>query len=535
MSLQARIQAFKDSLTPAEQEQYEAMRKQRESMPESMSFEAFKRQYWRKYQRAQFDTLLDTYLAQVAEYVLTEGASGIARLAVFAPPRHGKSYRISRMFPAWMFAQKPDLRAIIASYGQSLSEAHSRAIRNLIEGETYRQQFPKTRLATTNLQQWDTTAGGSLIAGSVGGALVGHGGSLILIDDPVKSRQEAESATLRERAREWYNNDLLSRLEEPGGAIVLMATRYHQDDLSGYLLNDEDSDEWTVLTMPALAEENDPLGREIGAALWPEKYPVELLEKRRAKMGEYAWSSLYQQHPQAKGAGSFDTQLIEVLEVAPECKRVVRFYDLAVSGRTSKRTDYSVGLKLGVTHDERFIVLDVWRRQLSPADVAKGIKQNAAIDGTGCRIRLEAENSARVQLDFLLRDPDLRAYTIDSRSPVGDKFTRAQPVAARAMAGRLAIVRAGWNRAFLDELAMFPQVDHDDQTDALSGAYDMLATVVLALPFVLGGNVGFASLELGTKQILLPDGSWETVPIDTPNPVDMDTAQARRLQAGIIN
>lgn len=438
----------------------------------AMSFEAFKVQFWRKYQRAIFDTLLDEKLAQVAEYLLTDGASGISRLACFAPPRHGKSMRISRMFPAWLYSQMPDLRAMIASYGQSLSEANSRAIRNIMDSQTYKETFPQTRLATTNIQQWETAAGGILTAGSVGASITGHGGRLVIIDDPVKSRQEAESPTFRERAKQWYDNDLLSRLEEPG-AIVLMATRFHQDDLSSYLLDTELGDEWTVLNFPALAEENDLLGREFGAALWPEKYPVSILQKRRAKMGEYAWNSLYQQRPIALEGGIFKRDWFSVTNGLPEMLRVVRAWDLAMSSRTT--ADYTVGVKMGLGIDGRYYILDVVRFQKEWGEVTPKIAEIAILDGRDIPIGIEKAGYMSRAVQELCTDSRLHHHVITGFEVDSDKVTRAAPLASRAAAGLVSVLDRYWTEPYLEEMCSFNSAPHDDQVDASSLAYAFLA------------------------------------------------------------
>jgi len=184
----------------------------------------------------------------------------------------------------------------------------------------------------------------------------------------------------------------------------------------------------------------------------------------------------------------FDATKIEVVDYVPECTQVVRFYDLAVTAK--KTSDYTVGLKLGITADERPVILDVYRAQRELPDVQEAIVQNAQMDGVSVPFRLEAEKAGIVQLQFLLRDPRMRSFTLDAKAPEGDKYTRAAPVAARVNAGRVLMVKAAWNRALLDEIAVFPQGEHDDQVDALSGAYGMLESMPMAAPtrIRLGGK-----------------------------------------------
>jgi predicted phage terminase large subunit-like protein len=472
------VKELTNYLTEAELEELEILLSQEFGTPTTngLSLTDFKRKFWAAYQHQSFMELIDEKLTQVTQYVLSGGQTGISRLMIFLPPRHSKTTTTSRLFPAWFFTQAPHLRIIMASYGATLAYRNSRIVRNLISRSDYQATYPNVRLASDSsaVDEWDIADNdGGLIAAGVGGGITGHGGNLIILDDLVKSRAEAESETYRQRVKDWYENDLLTRLEEPGGAIILMMTRWHMDDLAGYLLESE-RDKWDVLSLPALALENDPLGREVGEALWAERYSVDILNERRARMGEYAFNSLYQQSPMPSKGGLFDIGKIEVIDLTPECKQIVRFYDLAVTAK--KHSDYTAGAKIGITQDEDIIILHIYRVQKVMPDVEKDIAQNANLDGRKTYIRLEAEKAGIVQLDYLLRRPDMRGYTIDAVPPVGDKYTRAQPFASRVNAGKVKMLRGAWNRALLDEMAMFPMGAHDDQIDALSGAYEMCAT-----------------------------------------------------------
>jgi predicted phage terminase large subunit-like protein len=449
----------------------------------SVSFADFKARAYPRFIPTAFHALLDSYLEQVELYVRTGGKQGIGRLMVFMPPRHGKSLSVSKLFPAWFIGRNPDARMIMASYGASLAKKNSRFVRNMIKGKRYQEVFPDVKLAddTASAQEWDIAdhEGGAVSAG-VGGGITGHGANLLIIDDPVKSRHEAESQIYRDNLVEWYG-DAYTRLEEPGGAVILMHTRWHEDDLAGHLLADG-TDEWTVLSLPALAESDDPIGRTEGAALWPDRYDVPKLNKIEENLGEYRFTAEYQQKPKAKAGALFDTALITVIDHLPACKAIVRFYDLAVT--TKKKSDYTVGVKLGVTVDEQPIIFDVWRAQKAAPDVQDAIAQNAAIDGTDVPIRLEAEKAGIIELDYLLRDSRLHNFRIDAQPPQGDKYTRAGPFAKQVKAGRALMVRGTWNRAYLDELSMFPSGAHDDQVDATSGAWDMLGHISVSVSFV---------------------------------------------------
>jgi predicted phage terminase large subunit-like protein len=433
---------------------------------------------------------LDELLMQVSLYARTEGAEGVGQAIIEMPPRHGKSVTVSRLFPTWHIGNNPDHRIMMVGYGASLAEKHSRYARNLMKTQQYEAVFAavdsngiiykRVELAqdSKSVQEWDLEGyeGGASALG-IGGAATGKGANILIVDDPIKSRAEAESEVYREKVWDSYQDDLLTRLE-PGGAVIIIHTRWHADDLIGRLLANEESD-WTRLRLPALAEENDPLGREIDEPLWAARFGFEYLAKVREKRGEYSWASLYQQRPMPSKAGLFDVSQIDVIDYDPECNAIVRFYDLAVTAK--KHSDYTVGIKMGITQNEDIIILDVYRVQKTMPDVEKGIAQNAVIDGKETRIRLEAEKAGIVQLDYLLRRDDMRGYTIDAKAPIGDKYTRAQPFASRVNAGKVKLRRAAWNRGYLDELSVFPMGANDDQVDGSSGAYEMLSDTTIPI------------------------------------------------------
>lgn len=202
--------------------------------------------------------------------------------------------------------------------------------------------------------------------------------------------------------------------------------------------------------------------------------PAEFIAAMRGEYGEgtaFAQQELNGAFVQL-GGGLFDASKIAIVDTPPDIRSMVRFYDLAVT--VKQTSDYTAGVKLGVTTDNTFVVLHVDRDKLSLPDMLNRIKQNAGLDGTACAIQLEAEKAGIIGLDFLMRDSAMNGYNLQTVVPVGDKYTRAAPVASRVNAGRFVMVRGAWNRAFLDELSVFPEGGHDDQVDALSGAYKAL-------------------------------------------------------------
>lgn len=483
----------------------QAFERRKISEDNQIDYSAFKRQFWANYDETDFQLKIDEVLMGVASYIFSEGQTGIGQAMIQMPPRHGKTRNASQLFPAWMLSRMPELPIMMISYGHDLAERNSRYVRNLVQSTRYQKMFPHVQLVGKRADEWYTIAGGGVLASGFNGGITGSGAKLVIIDDPVRNRADAESPTIRRKIKEAYTDDVLSRVEEPGGAILIMQTRWHTDDLSGWLLSDDDenedtsdeSDKWHVLSLPALAVEGDILGRAPGQALWS-RYPVKWLEKRREKMGSYSFESLYQQSPISKEDALFDTAKIEVIDDIPPLKQVVRFYDLAVSAKST--ADYSVGLKLGITHDETLIVLDLYRKQANPSVTGENIILNALRDGKDVRIRLEADNQSRVQLDYLLKDERLRGFTIDAVSPEGSKYVRAAPLESRLSNGKLKVIRASWTDTLLDEMSIFPAGRHDDQIDALSGAYNMLSS---------GEKREYIKVVAKYRSDRPSDGSWQ--------------------------
>ena len=309
------------------------------------------------------------------------------------------------------------------------------------------------------------------------GPITGRRADLVLIDDPVKSQAEADSAAARAHLWQWYQSDLISRLK-PGGRVVLIMTRWHEDDLGGRLLAEQAAggDRWRVLRLPALAETDDPLGREAGAPLWPEWETHEALARKRRIIGERAWAALYQQRPRPPEGLLFRTDAITLLDAAPRPLARVRAWDLAASiARPGFDPDWTVGLRLLKDDAGRFIVDDIVRLRGGPHEVEQAILACAERDGRETTILLPQDpgQAGRAQVLYLTRK--LAGYHIVSGPESGAKVTRASPVASQAACGNLAIVKAPFTRALLEELRDFPAGSKDDQVDALSRAFAHLS------------------------------------------------------------
>jgi predicted phage terminase large subunit-like protein len=396
----------------------------------------------------------------------------VDRLIVLMPPGAAKSTYASVLFPAWWFIQHPASSMLGASHTADLAVHFSRQTRNLVSehGPRLGYMLAQDRRSAAS---WRTAEGGSYHSAGVRGPIVGRRADLVIIDDPLKSQAEADSAAHRDHVWSWYRSDLIPRLK-PRGRIVVIMTRWHEDDLGGRLL--QSSEPWRSLCLPALAIAGDALGRAPGEPLWPDWEDQAALLRKREAIGERAWSALFQQDPRPILSGIFRIDRIGVLEVAPPIDgTTVRAWDLAATSATNGTDpDWTVGLKMMRAASGQFVVLDIKRMRGGPHEVEAAIVEAARIDGMSVEIGLPQDpgQAGRAQVLYLTRR--LSGYQVSSSPESGAKATRAMPVASQCGVGNLAVVRASWNASFLDELQGFPAANKDDQVDALSRAFGML-------------------------------------------------------------
>ncbi len=398
----------------------------------------------------------------------------IDRLMLLLPPGHAKSTYASVLFPAWWFTQHPASSVITACHTADLAEHFARQVRALVTDHTETLGYGVVR-SDRATARWRTTERGDYFASGVRGPITGRRADLVLIDDPIKSHAEADSPGARDALWNWYRSDLATRLK-PGGRIVLIMTRWHEDDLGGRLINADPS--WNQLKLPALAEPADPMGRTPGEALWPEWENEEALDRKRRSVGQRVWQALYQQNPGPDSNALFVTARIPVIEPEPlpSGTREVRAWDLAATLPGEGRDpDWTVGIKLARLATGRILVTDIVRFRAGPAEVADTIVATASQDGQSVLIGLPQDpgQAGKQQVAWLAQR--LAGYRVRASPESGAKLTRATPAAAQVEAGALVLHRALWNRAFLDELRDFPNGRKDDQVDALSRGITMLS------------------------------------------------------------
>jgi len=390
------------------------------------------------------------------------------RLMIFMPPRHGKSEIVTKHYPVWRLERDKKLNVVLASYNQTLANRFSRNIRKLA---LTRMELSKDRKAAS---EWETRDGGGLRAVGVGGGITGYGGGLIIIDDPVKSRADAESQAKRDRMWEWFTDDIYTRLT-PDGAIVIIQTRWHEDDLAGRILEQIESGtigEWRVINLPAIAEANDPMGREEGAALWPERYDLDSLKATRQMIGNYSFQSLYQQSPIARDGEIFRREWFNrVVDEAPKYLSWFRGYDLAISTKTS--ADRTASFRIALDNEGTLYIADGFRDRIDYPAQRRYLMERVKTERDTIHI-VEDAMHGRALVQDIKRELGPHAPRLRTARVTADKFSRALQWSPLAEARKIVLVRGAWNEAFIDEMCSFPKSRNDDQADAVSLAYEHL-------------------------------------------------------------
>lgn len=391
---------------------------------------------------------------------------------------------------------------MLATYAAEFSAQWGRKARDLMSevGEWYGLKVREDVAArdawelskfTRNIMRWVPTGGGMITAG-IGGPLTGRGGDIVIVDDPVKNAEEAFSAVYREKTWEWFTSTLYTRLE-PEAAIIVIQTRWHEDDLAGRLIAQMESggERWEVINLPALAEENDPLGRQPGEALWPERYDEEKLAEIERTLGPYWFAALYQQRPIPVGKGLFQREWLRRYEETdtvyllrqPDGSVVMhpkafcrRFSTMDLAASVKKTADFTVLSTWSVTPNNDLLLLDSRKVRLEGPDQLPLI-QSVYMDLRPSQIYIEKsgyqlsliQSAVRAGLPILPITPDTdkiaRALSASARMKMGTIYF---PVYADYLVGR---------DGAEEEIFKFPAAEHDDFVDTLSYAVHVLAGV----------------------------------------------------------
>ncbi|KKN16087.1 hypothetical protein LCGC14_0979420 [marine sediment metagenome] len=453
---------------------------------------------WFAYLASQKKWMPARHLRLLADELVNVATGETPRLIINLAPRHGKSTIVSKYFAAWYLSLHPQQRIIFASYADGFARKWGAAARDAFyeNGEIFGVTCnPKASagyweiLANEDGRGWKPS-GGYMKSVGIGAGLTGYGAEVVIVDDPVKDYREAASAIVREAVWHWFNAVLMTRLQ-PNGAVVIIMTRWHHDDLVGRLLEQDrigEGENWKVINLPALAEqggEPDMLGRRPGEALWPEAWSAEKLRKIRKSRGSYIWSALYQGRPTPLTGGMFNRNWFEFYTAVASGDRPavlmfrvgtvayrIRFdeltmfatVDLASSTKTS--ADYTVVQVWGyLPRGARLFLLDQERERVEgPEHVPMMWRAHRKWDLSSIWVE---------QVNFELStiaDARRKGLPVRSIRPKGDKVTRALPATAKMEGGLILFPsnKPKWWDAFETELLGFPKAKHDDVVDCLS-------------------------------------------------------------------
>jgi predicted phage terminase large subunit-like protein len=431
------------------------------------------------------------YFHRALAKALEEVETGrLKRLIITFPPRHGKSELTSKRFLAWYMGRDPYRHVALGTYNQTFADDYGRAVRTIMNQTAYAQVFPNVELKRDSqaADRMETKQGGALYFVGRGGSITGRGANLIIIDDPLKNSEEADSANTREDLWQWFLNDIMSRFMDDQGQAIVIQTRWHEDDLVGRLTdpkntnyNAERAAEWKIINIPAIAEENDLLGRPVGAPLWPSRFglPYLLNFKRDNPRG---FNALYQQRPTAEEGEFFKAENFQLYGPADvpalDKMRVYMASDHAVAEK--QNNDRTCILVVGVDVNDNIWVLDAyWRRAATDVVVEKLI--DLIQKWKPITWWAEDDHITKSIGPFLRkRMRERKVYLSHSKVPsYTDKQKKAQAIQGRMSMNMVFFPKlASWTQDAKDELLKFPHGTHDDFADALSTVGRGLGTMI---------------------------------------------------------
>jgi len=414
----------------------------------------------------------------------------VDRAIICVPPRHSKSLVFTQMFPSWCIGKHPDWQVILGSYGQKLADSFGRRVRNHLSDPIHQAIFPGCQLAqdSKSVQNFSTTRGGVCRAVGRGGSITGHGGHLIIIDDPIKDRAEANSEVIRDGLKEWFDEVVYTRLM-PNARILIIMTRWHEDDLVGYVLREHAGDGWQHFRMPAIAEEDEGW-RKKGEALWPDWFPVSRppgetgnsLERFRATLGSRGFNCLYQQRPAGIEGGMFKYEWLDdsqYANVPTGTLNKIILVDPATS--KDKSRDFTAIVCLGLAANRHVYVLDMVRDRMDMVQRKRAVWQMVA-EWRPYMVGIE-EYASRTDSEYWKDCMAREAFHFRMKSLGGNKLKKRERVERLVPwfeDRRIHLPKSMW-RTRLDgedadlveefrneEYGVFPAGAHDDVIDAMS-------------------------------------------------------------------
>lgn len=435
------------------------------------------------------------HLSLLSEKIVQVATGKIPRLIVTMPPRHGKSELISRFTPAWFLGNFPERKVILASYADTFAAQWGRAARDVMEdvgqelwGVTVNQEAKGGAYWELNPPQGRRILrAGMMVTAGVGGGITGKGADLMIIDDPVKNAEDAQSKVIRDKQWDWWVSTARTRLQ-PGAGVILVMTRWHEDDLAGRFLASED-EEWEILNFPAICEVEGPdeLGRKEGDALWPEMYPVPVHEQTRRAMGEYWFGAMYQQRPAPAEGNLFKRHNLRYYDRSggiltlhkDEGSQVydpgygTTFQTIDVAGSSKQDSDFTVVSTWSVTPEKDLIWLDMEDVRFESLDVG-GFAKRKFYEQRPVLIGVERIGFGLTVIQELLRE----GLPVVRLEPSTDKVSRSLSAVARTEEHRVFLPKnAEWTERAIAQMAGFPNTTNDDIVDTLSYAALMLPNV----------------------------------------------------------
>ena len=403
----------------------------------------------------------------------------IPRLIVTLPPRHGKTELISRRFIPWLLGKAPYRNIIFATYNEPFSQDIGGDCRNIMQSPHFKQVFPKFRFRLGGLsrEKLQAAEGGMAAFVGRGGSITGRGADILIIDDPIKDAEEAMSPTLRQKLWDWFTQVAMTRLMTKFAAVVVVHTRWHEDDLIGRITDptnpcysEGEAAKWKIINLPAIAHDDDPLGRQPGEALWPERFDLEFLNAAKT-LDPRGFSALYQQRPTPDDGDLFRAEWLVNYEKSelPSDLRIYAASDHAI-GEDKTRNDATVMIVGGVDKYGDIYILDVWWEKAG-ADKQVEAMLRLAKQWKPLLWFAEKGHISKAIGPFLRkRMQEERVYfSVEEVTPIGNKVQRAQSIMGRMSMKKVKFPKfAPWVMRAREELLKFPNARHDDFVDALA-------------------------------------------------------------------
>lgn len=392
-------------------------------------------------------------------------------LIIEAPPRHGKSELVSRYLPAWYLGMFPSKRVLLVGYGATFARSWGRKARTLLTEHGCEAFGVEVSREVRAAAEWNLAGcEGGMVTSGVGGPLTGRGANLLIVDDPIKNSEEANSETLRDRHWDWWQTTASTRIE-PGGCAIIMATRWNYDDLSGRLIEAAETGAGIPvrrLRLPAIAEKDDPLGRRPGEALWPERWPLDRLEKFRLQKEARWWQAMYQQRPGLETKSHWPRSYFDQHIWTDWFPSVFEISAIAVDpAQGKKKGDYSALVFAGSAGGVFWIDAVIERQ---PPEQMVSLAIDMALRYAPHAIVLEAnffQSMLAPEFDRQCRDRRLAPLPLQSIVQSGNKEQRIQCLGPSLLQHKLRFCDTPGCRRLVQQLRDFPTADHDDGPDAL--------------------------------------------------------------------